>query len=146
MWLLGSVVRTIDYPNYRWSQLVRIIDFQLHLSTHYILLARKLCWPVLSLNATATHSIRPTASSIFWPVLIPICSLLLNLQCWISNQASPLATATFPAHQNRHLTMLTPPADMYKSLRSSFHNIHPSYIPSPSKPTSHYPNNTSWHV
>ena len=26
VWLLGSVIRTVDYPNYRWSQLVRIID------------------------------------------------------------------------------------------------------------------------
>ena len=26
MWLLGSVIRTVDYPNDRWSQLVRIID------------------------------------------------------------------------------------------------------------------------
>ena len=30
MWLLGSVIRTIDYPNYRWSQLVRIIDVLLY--------------------------------------------------------------------------------------------------------------------
>ena len=29
VWLLGSVIRTIDYPNYRWSQLVRIIDLLL---------------------------------------------------------------------------------------------------------------------
>ena len=31
MWLLVSVIRTIDYPNYRWSQLVRIIDFLLYI-------------------------------------------------------------------------------------------------------------------
>ena len=31
MWLLGSVIRTIGYPNYRWSQLVRIIDVLLYL-------------------------------------------------------------------------------------------------------------------
>ena len=31
VWLLGSVIRTIDYPNYRWSQLVRIIDVLLYL-------------------------------------------------------------------------------------------------------------------
>ena len=30
MWLLGSVIQTNDYPNYRWSQLVRIIDVLLH--------------------------------------------------------------------------------------------------------------------
>ena len=26
MWLPDSVIRTVDYPNYRWSQLVRTID------------------------------------------------------------------------------------------------------------------------
>ena len=31
--LLGSVIRTIDYPNYRWSQLVRIIDVLLYIHT-----------------------------------------------------------------------------------------------------------------
>ena len=30
-WLLGSVIRTFDYPNCRWSQLVRIIDVLLYL-------------------------------------------------------------------------------------------------------------------
>ena len=41
MWLLGSVIRTIDYPNYRWSQFVRIIDVLLYLlsalTTHTVL-------------------------------------------------------------------------------------------------------------
>ena len=31
VWLLGSVIRTIDYPNYRWCQLVRIIDVLLYI-------------------------------------------------------------------------------------------------------------------
>ena len=38
MWLLGSVIRTIDYPNYRWSQLVRIIDVLLYISWFWLFL------------------------------------------------------------------------------------------------------------
>ena len=55
--------------------------------------------------------------------------------------------ATFPAHHNLlFLTMLTTPDDLYEPLHSWLHNIHTSYIPSPSyPPIPHHPN-IRWHT